>query len=58
MDGYKDECPVCKSKDYDTDSVDVIQDIKYIKCYCDDCDSTWEQVWAFVKNQNIVDMRN
>ena len=57
-DAYQDRCPVCKSTDFDVDNIDIKGDLKYESCYCVQCDADFEQVWAFVKYQKVVDKRS
>lgn len=54
---YTDKCPVCGSKDWNYDNTELKGDLLIHQCECDDCDSTWEEVFAFVENRNIVDAR-
>ena len=52
-------CPVCSSEeiinpDYDQNIENDIE-ILIEMCVCDDCGSTFEQIWSFVECRNVVD---
>lgn len=54
---YQEFCPICESPDFEYEDTQIVDDCCIQTCSCPDCDSTWDEIWAFVENRNVVDMR-
>lgn len=54
---YDDKCPVCGADDFEYEDTEIIDDCMVQWCVCIQCDSEWEEVWAYVETRNVVDAR-
>ena len=54
---YTDKCPICGNDEWAYTDTKIKDDMLVEECQCEKCDSTWTELWAFVRNENIVDAR-
>ena len=51
---FEVKCPVCGCLSYKKHSKETVEDCIVVHRQCWGCNSTWDEVWAFVENRNIV----
>lgn len=51
---FEDKCPVCGNVDWDIDGTDIEGDLRINRCRCEECESTWNEKWSFLCNDDIV----